>query len=494
MSRVRRQRPVGFSHIEYYKDRERKITQEREALAQEGERIIREALDQVEAPIATVGPGVQLSKLTTYKPDFSYLEAGPAMMTGSSMNTSLQPTIAPATPRERFQPLLNEVARLNTARRAAGIPSSALDPVEGIQLRELVGDVPAPYQDMTVGGGITESRIHLDYERNSSGRSTYNPITGKKESVPVIDPVTGTYMRPTPAGTYVLPDGHGIAPEFLMEQSGRLAGQPYVRNVDADNVQRADLINQATGKKADVEVRWMMNPTSANTLPVQIYTRLRPTNLPIEIEQLRGYRKKRAIGDHVNQLVVNHANANNLNVIGAVEDLVDKRVLMDEYYDEQLEKLVDKKPYPGAKPNRFGKALKSLRENVNDPADQMDTIIMPGYVMDKQRGLTAATDMEDVRKKNEDLNIPERYVAYPDSIHLYGLRPALQMLNSQRPIKPGMFQMRGATGYGGRAPYRSMVHYNMPLQEALDRRVATDAVKNHPLIGQLLRNLPYADE
>ncbi len=301
MARNRR-RPVGFSHIDYYQGKERDIQAAINELAQKGEQILMaEAGPQMMSANpqvtnsrlqATIAPQTPLNR---FEPYLRGLEADPQSMEPGLSNTGLRPTIAPATPREKFQPLLNEVARLNSGRRAAGIPEKIIDPVEGLikpgskdQWYTLTGGAPAA---VDVKSGNNSERIFMDHERNNRNIAQYNPITGRLEAIPFIDPSNAGQPLVLKKGIRDKSElgTHDIASEYVTEHALKLMGMTARLNNQDQAIGwngqlrfdrqgkpmmkhwQSDFIDSQSGQLIDSEVRHSDGKTSGK-LPVQMYT------------------------------------------------------------------------------------------------------------------------------------------------------------------------------------------------------------------------------
>lgn len=408
---------------------------------------------------ATIAPQTPLNR---FEPYLSQLEAGPATVgMNIEASTVLRPTIGPATPRDKFEPLLNEVARLNTARREAGVTNRLLDPVEGMQQRQLAGGVPAAVQNPVEGGF---DRVHMDYERGAQGQAQYNPITSKLEAVPYLDPVTGKAMV-TELGNVgkTLPDGHDKASEYLAQQVLRLAGRKAVANnkqiTDTGDVAfwRTDLKDIATGEQIDAEVRWNAAERAkkdfANTLSAQVYTAVDMNPGGVAGEK---FTIKDAISDVMRR--------KNVNIGTAVETLIQNKKLRPADLENPT--------------RRAGKVLKNNADIFNRE-DQFDSLFMPGYHVDDAKA------METGDKYNRNYN-----VIAPTSMHMVDLNNVRQYIRENKGGLSKGVQVNENYGDGGERGLRYQVKQDMPITAVTSdgKAVAQDLVQIHPLIQQLLAN------
>ncbi len=391
------------------------------------------------------------------------LEAGPATVgINTEVSTVLRPTIGPATPRDKFEPLLNEVARLNTARREAGVGDNLLDSVNVMQQRQLAGGVPAAVQNPVAGGF---DRVHMDYERGAQGQAQYNPITSKLEAVPYLDPVTGKAMV-TELGNVgrTLPGGHDKASEYLSEQLLKLTGRPVVlnnRGRTADNKPghiRADLIDSASGEQIDAQIKWNApgadgyDPGFGTQFPTQIYTSLD------------------AAGGSPMRAVQREMRMQDIDPITATENLIANRQVAP-----------GNTRYPE---NRMGKLMKNNPKFVPMREKQFDKIIMPGMAKDDARRMGAS----DKEYRNYE-------VVAPTSVQLVDLGRVNEYLQKRGgELSNNVF---AGINYGDEASQgrvgaeRYQLHINLPNDATVrGEPLAENVLKIHPLTQQLLARQP----
>ena len=383
------------------------------------------------------------------------IEAGP-MSVGPRLqsNTGLTATIAPATPKNRFQPLLDEVARLNSIRRNAGLPAGILDDVEGIQIKggewpQLPGNVPA-------AGKLQDARVHMQYEGNK-----YNPITGKQEVIPVMDPEDPGRMLMTPTGQLnELPGGHEKSSELIAQRALQLMGvDSRINNADYTSsgrraFWRTDLINP-DGTQVDAQVRWTDTNTygmdGATVLPMQAYTSVAAQRQP----------------NAQREIIIERMQRDKVDPITAVESLID---------DGQI--------YPGSidyPETRKGKLMKGHPEHKpKERLDQFDEVLMLGL---PQRN-AQAMGQGDLMRNVYDVQLP-------DTIDLINVELANRFLTRRGEEMAGNVFVNRNRGNYGDGMERHQIQVAIPREATVGGQpVSIDLVKKYPILQQLLRYQP----
>ena len=315
---------------------------------------------------------------------------------------------------------------------AAGVkPSSMPGGLKRLQTGTLQGGVPGPY---IKGSPDNETRVLLD--RDETG-----------ELIPIDTITFGQHKQ--------LPGGHTKASEYLGEKILRLMGmEPELLNSKASHY--ADLIDKKSGKRIDVEIKDNdPGQHSGAVFALQVYTYLFPLD--------GKYREPYQIRADVERNVNNYASFNNVNMIDAVEALVQQGVLG-----------------PSESRFRIGKALKSDPRLASSEAARMDSIIMPGY--------TRETNQIGVTGGNEG-----SLVTAPTSIQEINLPLALEYVKQQKgDLEPrkklrtrdsrGDEQMQEEDGH-----LRARLYMDIPNDATINgKQIADNVLDIHPLTQQLL--------
>ncbi len=358
---------------------------------------------------------------------------------------------------------LNALAKMNKRLVKAGVSIDDLGGGTGglhsitAVVGRLQGDVPGPY--MMKGKQGQEVRLHLvdeDIGKGVRGVVPYMDPSNLKQ------PLKTTYgdVRGTAAAYYDNPSEYvGAQALKLMGMEAGIGNQDDVRGRSAH--WRSDLVNNATGKRIDVERGDVA--LDKKTLPLQLTAVLRP----------KGGTSGRSYDEGANALV-RYAGANNINsLIDAVEGIRGTQ-------------------YAYNNPDRFyyGKGFKTADQGYS-PEDRIDQILSLEYGKGANRkdaqGITVAP------KDINMINVPET-MAYIDQLG------ANFSTTGNSPIRVQSIDY--ADSAGGKQDKRSKVKANVRkggvVREDDKRRGVTagspinyNVVDSSPLTRQLLEKLPY---
>ena len=346
---------------------------------------------------------------------------------------------------------LGRFAQIDDGFRQAGVPvSPALVDIEQSYIDDmpLQGGIPAPYRG-------EDRRVHTTYRTN--------PATGDQEIVPYRDPVTGSPMVTYRGDVRDLNVGHEKASEYIGDQLLKLSGRRTVpNNQGRENVYKPDLIDTESGRIIDVEAK-QMDKWGASEFPQQVYTQLQIINP-----------KTRDMKSEMKELIrqasaPTAAKPNGLNMVEAVELLVDTGVLG-----------------PKDSKHRVGKLLKQDPAFNSDPDYVIDDIIMPGYTYDELGHGSRTGDTIVQLPSTAQLVSQSLAKDYIDNIR------GSDLMNSREGAARIAFRggNRGAMGTGNE---RVRLYSHLPNDVTVKgKSVAENLAKSSPMVQQLFKDLPYS--
>lgn len=333
------------------------------------------------------------------------------------------------------------------------------------KLGRLQGNVPVPVIKRIKDD--LEERTFVEYANDDFWKG--ERIVGYK------DPSNPNEILRLPIGNVGqsnLPGGHTKGAEALGEAILKLQGKKAaVNNQSRENGRqaywRADLKDNTNNRNVDVEIRTVTDERgqgrgySESVVPSQLYTGVIPS------AYTQGLGKMMQL---VEQEILARAGAHP-NIVSAIESLKKDGITKDIPMKESI-----------------GKALKSVRANVDSDADVMHEILMPGYTREQ-------ADFGTMRGTNNEGD----FILAPQNVQMVNNGRALQYIIKEldmNALKPGGYRegpLRMRAGFGdehsagqkGRA--RTRVYIDIPKDAEVEAgRVARDVLEDSPMVQQVL--------
>ena len=324
---------------------------------------------------------------------------------------------------------LARFADIDSQFEAVGVPHKVVTDLQ--EVGQLVGGAPAPY--VMTGGNGNERRVHTQRE--------VNPFTGEQEIVPVKNERTGNALV-TEFGMGVDLEGEDKASEYVQDHILRLMGY----NPQRGPVGKVDFYVEKDGKRIGIDGQTQQ---TGNPPVVEAFTKVIPAN-----------RKRGGYGRGYAPNPRNPDGKNTPSNVKAIREDVRSSLTnaMNEgrTFDEAMNFLVDG-GYIIDDRNMAGKLYKA----------DYDGVLMP-MQNQKQHVLNARRD---------DIAIA------PDDVLFYGMadvRNAVKNIRNPKRIKDVY-----NAGNDQQGEARVKLRANVPEQ------YVHNVVKEHPMVGQVLRNLQY---
>ena len=346
-----------------------------------------------------------------------------------------EPQLGPAM--EKVVAVANEYRRLNDQMVAAGVKPSTLAGLQELQLGRMKGNVPMPYIKRK---GPMEKRVHAALESN--------PVTGREEIVPIMNPDDPTTALVSTYGVTPKEMNRGDvdqADEIVTEMALRLMGNkvnkmPYKLTSKGQTYFPADF--EVTTPSGDVVRYDGMQYQTGKDIPML-------THSAVAGVDARG----QAVDRYQTQQLINSKLQQGNNLFQAIDSLAKE----DKLYMPDIAR-------------KSGKVVKGDRSKPMAPMDRYDGLIMPGY----------SAQVRDAEFAMQ----PRNMVTPPEAIMFGDLDLAAKAIKAKRAGYPKVIHNQGGGGY---RPKTHKVVSQMREDSRVGRdRVFADLVGQHPVLAQLL--------
>lgn len=330
--------------------------------------------------------------------------------------------------------------------RQAGVPEGMIDKEIGAKkatFKKGVEGIPfgKPLDRLYAGQGEPVP-APLVFEKDGMTRRVFtryeeNPVTGVLEVVPVMDgnkaqaidlgmyPIERKFVDGKMRNVPVLPGGHGMANEMVMEHALKLMGEGKVGLNNLTSTNYSDFARtDARGNRRQTEgmIR-ASDGYGTETVAIPSHTMLVPSKQELP-EVTKDVRKK----------VKDEMSRNRVPIIKATENLVERGELG---------------PNTG---HRYGKLLRADKNRMAGE-EVYDELIISGYPIDLQKdtafktnalavapdSLHLAKNLDAVRRLAERVTDPSKIATGPDNGGLYGDRTPRSKMQVILPIKDQLF-------------------------------------------------------